>query len=110
MAGTIKGITIEFRGDTTSLDDALRKITNETKALDKTMAQVNRGLKFNPSSVELWRQKQDLLNKKLQETEEKAGVLRDTLKKVDAGEIELSAEETAQLRRELIEADRKSVV
>lgn len=108
MAGTIKGITIEFRGDTTSLDDALRKITNETKALDKTMAQVNRGLKFNPSSVELWRQKQDLLNKKLQETEEKAGVLRDTLKKVDAGEIELSAEETAQLRRELIEAESKA--
>ena len=108
MAGTIKGITIEFRGDTTSLDDALRKIKNETKGIDSNLRDVNRGLKFNPSSVELWRQKQTLLTSKLNETNEKVALLKDTLKKVDSGEIELSAEETARLKRELIEAESKA--
>lgn len=108
MAGTIKGITIEFRGDTTSLDDALRKIKNETKGIDSNLRDVNRGLKFNPSSVELWRQKQTLLTSKLNETNEKVNLLKDTLNKVDSGEIELSAEETARLKRELIEAESKA--
>lgn len=108
MAGTIKGITIEFRGDTTSLDDALRKIKNETKGIDSNLRDVNRGLKFNPSSVELWRQKQTLLTQKLNETKEKVTLLKDTLKKVDAGEIELSAEETDKLKRELVEAESKA--
>ena len=108
MAGTIKGITIEFRGDTTSLDDALRKIKNETKGIDSNLRDVNRGLKFNPSSVELWRQKQNLLAQKLNETKEKVTLLKDTLKKVDAGEIEMSAEETDRLKRELVEAESKA--
>ena len=108
MAGTIKGITIEFRGDTTSLDDALRKIKNETKGIDSNLRDVNRGLKFNPSSVELWRQKQNLLTQKLNETKEKVTLLKDTLKKVDAGEIEMSAEETDRLKRELVEAESKA--
>ena len=108
MAGTIKGITIEFRGDTTSLDNALRKIKNETKGIDSNLREVNRGLKFNPSSVELWRQKQTLLTQKLNETKEKVALLKDTLKKVDAGEIEMSAEETDRLKRELVEAESKA--
>ena len=108
MDGTIKGITIEFRGDTTSLDDALRKIKNETKGIDSNLREVNRGLKFNPSSVELWRQKQTLLTQKLNETKEKVALLKDTLKKVDAGEIEMSAEETDRLKRELVEAESKA--
>ena len=53
MAGNIKGITIEFRGDTTKLDKALRQINNETKNIDKELKQVDKALKFNPTSVEL---------------------------------------------------------
>lgn len=108
MAGNIKGITIQFRGETTELDEALRKINKETKDIDSELKNVNRALKFNPNSVELWRQKQTLLNQKLKETNEKAAVLRDTLKKVDSGEIEMSADDTARLRRELIEAESKA--
>ena len=32
--GSIKGITIQFRGETTELDEALRKINKETKDID----------------------------------------------------------------------------
>lgn len=106
--GNIKGITIQFRGETSQLDEALRKINKETKDIDTELKNVNRALKFNPNSVELWRQKQTLLNQKLAETKEKADVLRDTLKKVDSGELEMSAEEVSKLKRELIEADSKA--
>lgn len=108
MAGNIKGITIEFRGDTSKLDQALRKINNETKSIDSELKKVNKGLKFNPTSVELWRQKQTLLNQKLQETREKADLLRTTLKRVESGEIEMTAEDTRELQRELIEAESKA--
>ena len=108
MAGSIKGITIEFRGDTTQLDKALKKINSETREIDSELKKVNNALKFNPNSVELWRQKQTLLNQKLKETSEKADLLRDTLKKVKSGEIDMTAEDTRELQRELIEAESKA--
>ena len=37
MAGNIKGITIEFQGDTTMLDKALRQVNNKTKDIDKEL-------------------------------------------------------------------------
>ena len=107
-SGNIKGITIQFRGETTELDEALRKINKETKDIDSELKNVNRALKFNPNSVELWKQKQQLLNQKLKETNEKAAVLRDALKKVDAGEIEMSSDDVNRLKRELIEAESKA--
>lgn len=107
-SGNIKGIVVEFRGETSSLDEALRKINKETRSIDQELKKVNNALKFNPNSVELWRQKQTLLNQKLKETNEKAKLLRDTLKKVDSGEIEMSADEVRELRRELIEAESKA--
>ena len=108
MAGNIKGITIEFRGETTQLDQALKKINSETKDIDAELKKVNNALKFNPNSVELWKQKQQLLNDKLKETNEKANLLKDTLKKVDSGEIEMSEEDVRNLKRELIEAESKA--
>lgn len=56
MAGNIKGITIEFQGDTTDLDKALRKVQNSTKDIDSELKNVNKALKFNPTNVDLWRQ------------------------------------------------------
>lgn len=106
--GSIKGITIQFKGETTELDEALRKVNKSTREIDSELKKVNNALKFNPNSVELWRQKQTLLNQKVKETNDKVALLKDTLKKVDSGEIEMSAEDTRNLRRELIEAESKA--
>lgn len=103
--GKIKGITIEFRGETTKLDKALGKINRETKGLNKELGSVERALKFNPTNVELIRQKSELLRKKLDEAREKADLLKDTLAKVDSGEIKLSSDEVNRLKRELIESE-----
>ena len=68
MAGNIKGITIEFRGDTSKLSQAINQIRKEGRSLDREMRQIDRALKFNPRNLDLWRQKQTLLNQKVKET------------------------------------------
>ena len=78
MAGNIKGITIEFRGDTTKLDKALREVRNSTKAIDKELKDVNKALKFNPSNVQLLAQKQELLKQKVSQTTKSLGELRNS--------------------------------
>ena len=102
MAGNIKGITIEFRGDTTKLDKALRQINNETKNIDKELKQVDKALKFNPTSVELWRQKQQLLSQKISETKEKLTLLKNEQARMDAAGVDKNSEEYRRLQREII--------
>lgn len=102
MAGNIKGITIEFAGDTTKLDKALRQINNNTKSLDKELKQVDKALKFNPTSVELWRQKQQLLTQKIAETKSKLDALKQAQAQMDASGVDKSSQEYRQLQREII--------
>ena len=107
MAGNIKGITIEFRGDTTKLDKALRQINNETKNIDKELKQVDKALKFNPTSVELWRQKQQLLSQKISETKEKLTLLKNEQARMNAAGVDKNSEEYRKLQREIIETESK---
>ena len=102
MAGNIKGITIEFRGETTKLDKAIRQINNETRALDKELKLVDKALKFNPSNVELWRQKQQLLTQKINETKEKLSLLKQEQQRMDAAGVDKNSEEYRKLQREII--------
>lgn len=107
MPGNIKGITIQFKGETTQLDEAIRKINKEISSTDSELKKVNNALKFNPTNVDLWKQKQELLTKKIGETKEKLDILRDTQKKVDAGQIEMTADEYRELQREIITTESK---
>ena len=107
MAGNIKGVTIEFRGDTTKLDKALRQIKNSTKDIDAELKQVNKALKFNPTSVELWRQKQDLLKQKIKETETNLKELKNIQAQMDASGIDKNSEAYRRVSREIIEAESK---
>ena len=107
MAGNIKGITIEFQGDTTKLDKALRQIKNSTKDIDAELRQVNKALKFNPTSVELWRQKQDLLKQKIKETETNLKELKNIQSQLDARGVSKTSDEYRRVQREIIEAESK---
>lgn len=107
MAGQIKGITIEFRGDTTKLDKALRSVDKETRSIDKELRAVNKSLKFNPTSVELWRQKQQLLSAKVSETSEKLDLLKQAQNKMDTDKVDKNSQEYRELQREIIETESK---
>ena len=107
MAGNIKGVTIEFRGDTTKLDKALRQVNKETAAIDKELRNVDKALKFNPTSVELWRQKQQLLTQKIDETKEKLDLLKQQQAAMDASGVDKNSMEYQKLQREIIETGSK---
>lgn len=104
----IKGITIEFRGDTTKLDKALRQVNNETRSIDKELRQVDKALKFNPTNVDLWRQKQQLLNQKVGETQEKLKLLKDAQAQMDASGVDKNTAEYRELQREIITTEDKA--
>lgn len=107
MAGDIKGITIEFQGDTTKLQKALREVNKGAKDIDKELKQVNKALKFNPTSVELWRQKQDLLRQKITQTKDKLDVLKQAQASMDASGVDKSSAEYRKLQRDIIETESK---
>ena len=107
MAGNIRGITIEFAGDTTKLDKALRQIKNSTKDIDAELKQVNKALKFNPTSVELWRQKQDLLRQKIKQTEDNLKQLKNIQAQMDAQGIDKQSEAYRRISREITESESK---
>lgn len=107
MAGNIKGITIEFRGETTKLDKALKDINKNTRDLDKELKNVDRALKFNPTNIDLWRQKQQILTEKVKETKDKLDLLKQAQAKMDASGVDKASGEYRDLQREIIETESK---
>lgn len=107
MAGNIKGITIEFRGDTTNLDKALREVKKETKDIDAELKKVNKNLKFDPKNVELLRQKAGLLKQKIDATEESLTALKKAQAQMDSKGVDKASSEYQELRRQIIETESK---
>lgn len=107
MAGNIKGITIEFNGDTTRLDKALRNVDKSTRSIDSELKKVNNALKFNPTSIELWRQKQDLLKQKIVDTESRLKMLKQAQSQMDAKGVDKNSQEYRELQREIITTQSK---
>jgi len=71
MAGNIKGITIEFKGDTTSLGKALSNVNKEIRQTDSALHEVDKALKLDPTNVDLLAQKEALLAKQIEQTADK---------------------------------------
>lgn len=107
MAGNIKGITIEFRGDTTKLDKAIRGINSEAKSLDKELKEVNRALKFNPGNTQLLQQKFQILGEKIEKGAEKLELLKQAQKELDAKNVDKNSKEYRELQREIVETESK---
>ena len=107
MPGNVKGIYIEFHGDTTKLDKALREVKNSTKDLDKELKDVNKTLKFNPKSVELWKQKQEILRQKISQTETNLKDLKNIQSQMDAKGVDKNSQEYRTLQREIVATESK---
>lgn len=107
MSGQIKGITISFRGDTTSLDKALRKVKSDSKDIDSELRKVNNSLKFNPKNTELLAQKQGLLRDKVTQTQKSLEDLKKIQQQMDDNHVSKQSAEYQQVRREIIETESK---
>lgn len=72
MAGKkIRGITIELGADFTQVTDAFNKVTKQLGDTDKSLKDVNKLLKLDPSNVELLTQKQGYLEDAISLTAQK---------------------------------------
>lgn len=106
-AGNIKGITIEFEGNTTKLGKAIKDINRDMTTLDRELKQVNNALKFNPTSVTLWQQKQQILTKKIEDTQKKLDILKKAQAEMDAKGVDKSSKEYRELQRDIVTTESK---
>lgn len=98
-SGNIKGITIEFKGDTTQLGKALSNVNKEIRATDSALREVDKALKLDPTNVDLLAQKEALLAKQIEQTRDKLE-LQEEAAKAAAQALEegtISQEEYAKL-------------
>lgn len=107
MSKKIKGITIEIGGDATGLDKALEGVNKKSRTLQSELKEVQGALKFNPNSVELLAQKQQLLTEAIGATSEKLRTLKDAQAQVqqqyERGEI--NGEQYRAFQREIEAAE-----
>ena len=102
MAGArIRGITIELGADASKLEKALSDVSKNLKTTQSDLKDVNKLLKFDPKSTELLAQKQKLLKKAIDQTEDKLSKLKDAQKNVAEGSREWDA-----IQREIIDTEK----
>lgn len=107
MAGKIQGITIEYSGNTTKLEAALRRVQNSTKTIDRDLKAVNNDLKFNPHNSELVAQKMQLLKNKVDTTKQSLESFKNLQKQMDAKGVDKTSAAYMKVRRNIIEAESK---
>lgn len=105
MAGYIKGITIEFGADTSALNGALKKTQGTLNKTQAELKQINRALKFNPGNTTLLRQKFELLQQSVKDTELKLKQLKDMQKSMDASGVDKTSAQYRQLEREIVKTE-----
>ena len=107
MAGNIKGITIEFRGDTTQLSKAINQMRGEAKGLDKELGYIKTALKFDPKNVDLLKQKMAVLKESTSKSKKDIEDLKKALNEMKANKVDQTSAEYRELEREIAIAEAK---
>lgn len=97
MASRIQGITIEIDGNTTPLQNSLKKLDGSLKATQSQLRDVDKLLKLDPKNTELLTQKQKALEKSIKGTELRLNELKTAQEGVAEG-----SEEWDAIQREII--------
>ena len=79
--GGYKGITIKFGADTTQLGKALKDLDNQSKEAKKTVTELNKALKVDPTNVNLMSEKYKNLATQIDVTKKRI----ETLKSAESG-------------------------
>lgn len=106
----IKGIIVEIGGDTSGLQNALKKVNSNTASLSKELKGINSLLKLDPKNTELLSQKQTVLKQNIEQTSKKLEELRKAQEMADdtiASGGKISEENYRNLQREIINTENK---
>lgn len=106
-ANKIVGITIDIEGKNSGLTKSLQEVNRDLNKTTSALKDVNKALELDPTNVELLAQKEELLNKQVQETNEKLRVLKevaaDAAKGLEDGTV--SREQYASLTAEIVKTE-----
>lgn len=105
MAGYIKGITISFGADVSQLNAGLKKAQGTINKTQAELKQINQALKFNPGNTVLLKQKFELLQRSVQETQSKLKQLKDMQKNMDASGVDKNSAQYRELQREIVKTE-----
>lgn len=94
-----KGLTVEFRADTTKLTSALSTLSKESRSLDSTLRQVDRALELDPTNVELLGQKERYASQQADTLQERLDLLN---RELASGDVEKGSAAYDALQRDLV--------
>lgn len=104
MASKIRGISIEINGNTSGLHKSLVDVEKQLSSTQSALKSVDRALKLDPNNVELAASKTRLLEKAVEESENKLEILKQTAQKAYSTlgkEGGATAEQVAHLEAEI---------
>lgn len=107
MAGSIKGIVVEIGGDTSGLQNALKKVNSVTSSLSKELRGINSLLRLDPKNATLLAQKQKILNQELTASEDKLQKLKEAQKQYIESGGDLNSENYRALEREIEKVEKQ---
>ena len=107
MAGRIAGITVNIGGNADGLQKALKGVDQQLRIMRSGLNDVNRLLRFNPTSTTLLTQKQQLLKKSIDETRNRLQTLKEAQAKMDAKGVDKNSEDYQRLQREIVATEDK---
>lgn len=103
----IKGIVVEIGGDTSGLQNALKKVNSATSSLSKELRGINSMLKLDPKNTDLLAQKQTVLKNNIKETTKYLDGLKQTQQEYVNSGGDLNSEKYRSLQREIIQTENK---
>ena len=107
-AKNIKGIVIEIGGDTTKLETALKGVNKTISTTQKSLTDINKLLKVDPSNVELLKQKQEALGNAIAATKEKLETEKKALEQLKKQpQTDEIIDQQTRLSREIVETEQK---
>lgn len=104
----IKGITIELSADTSKFVKAINDVDRTLKTTQTSLKDIKKLLKLDPSNTELLKQKQELLNNAIQDTDSRLKTLKDAYNQLkNADNSSETTEQQKALAREIVETEQK---
>ena len=107
MANKIVGITIDIEGKSSGLTKSLTDVNKALSSTNAALKDVNAALKLDPTNVDLLAQKQDLLAKQCEQTNEKLEIMKkvaeDAAEGLEKGTV--TQEQFATLTAEIVKTN-----
>ena len=107
MASKIIGITVDIEGKTSGLTKSLQEANSSINKTTSALKDVDKALQLDPTNVELLAQKEALLAKQIEQTNEKLEIMKQVAD--DANEAlargDITQEQYAQLQAEIVKTE-----